>query len=130
MSARVLIIDDTPASLELMKYLLEASGYAVMTATTGPKGIAAARRDVPDLVLCDVQLPGMDGMDVAREFRDAPALAGVPMVAVTAFDLPGDRSRLLAAGFDGYVPKPIEVETFCAEVGVFLSPTRTVQRAP
>jgi len=120
MSPRILIIEDNPANLELMRYLLEAFGYSIMVATNGEDGIALARREHPDLVICDVQLPGMSGSDVARAVKLDPRLKRVPLVAVTAFAMLGDRDRLLLAGFDGYISKPIDPETFNKQIVAFL----------
>ncbi len=111
-AARVLIIEDHPASLDLMQYLLRASGYDTLAAADGREGIGTARREHPDLILCDMQLPGADGYEVARSLRDDPATRGIPLLAVTALSMVGDRDKILAAGFDGYFSKPIEPETF------------------
>jgi two-component system, cell cycle response regulator len=120
--ARVLLIEDNPASLELMTYLLGAFGHSVATATDGRQGVEAARRDPPDLIVCDVQLPEMDGYEVARWLKSDANLRRVPLVAVTALAMVGDRDRVLAAGFDGYVAKPINPETFVAQMEIYLQP--------
>lgn len=120
--ARVLVIEDNPANLELMAYLLRAFGHQPLEAVDGHTGLATARDAAPDLILCDVQLPGLDGYGVARALKADPVLRGVPLVAVTAFAMVGDRDRVLAAGFDGYLAKPIVPETFVKEVEAFLRP--------
>lgn len=120
MPARVLLVEDHPASLELMSYLLRAFGHRVLTATTGEGGVDAARREQPDLVVCDVQLPGIDGLEVARRLKTDPTLARIPLVAVSAFAMVGDRERVLAARFDGYVPKPIDPEAFVPTLEAYL----------
>lgn len=112
MPARVLVIEDNPTNLDLMTYVLQAVGHTVLTASTGEEGIRLAESERPDLVLCDIHLPDLDGMAVARQLRRVPALAQVPFVAVTALAMVGDRERILAAGFDGYIAKPIEPEHF------------------
>lgn len=129
MSARVLIIEDNFANLELMTYLFSAFGHTVLTAENGIEGVETARRELPDLIVCDVQLPDIDGFEVARRVRDDPRLAAIPMVAVTALAMVGDRDRVLAAGFDGYLAKPIDPETFVHQMQGFL-PSRQHSEAP
>ena len=118
--ARILIIEDNPANVELMAFLLTAYGHSTVSAPDGPRGIAAACAEPPDLVACDVNLPGMDGFSVLAALRAEPALARVPVLAVTALAMAGDREKVLAAGFDGYISKPIEPESFVAELEAFL----------
>src|SRR5947209_5406297 len=105
-----------------MSYLLRAFGHTVLTAEDGQQGLAAARRERPDLIVCDVQLPDIDGFEVARWLKSDPDLRTVPLVAVTALAMVGDRDRVLAAGFDGYLAKPISSETFVRQMEVFLRP--------
>jgi two-component system, cell cycle response regulator len=123
MAARILVVEDNAANLELMVYLLRAFGHTPLSATHGAAGLEAVGRERPDLVVCDVQLPDMDGIEVARRLKQDPVLQAVPLVAVTAFAMVGDRDRLLAAGFDGYLSKPIDPETFVRDVESFLRPT-------
>jgi CheY-like chemotaxis protein len=130
MPARILIIEDNPANLELAKFLLEAHGYSALTAVNGTEGIRMAQEKIPDLVLCDLQMPGLDGHAVLAEIRGDPALSGIPVIAVTAFSWPDDRTRVLAAGFDGYLTKPIEMDTFVEGVEAFLPPESRVHRIP
>lgn len=119
--ARILIIEDNPANIELMSFLLGAYGHTPLSAADGPRGVAAARSERPDLIACDVNLPGMDGFAVLAELRKEQALIGVPILAVTALAMAGDREKVLAAGFDGYISKPIEPESFVAELEAFLA---------
>ena len=128
--ARILIIEDNPANIELMSFLLSAYGHAPLSAADGPRGVAAARSERPDLIACDVNLPGMDGFAVLAELKGDPALAGVPILAVTALAMTGDREKVLAAGFDGYISKPIEPESFVAELEAFLTTTPASAPAP
>jgi two-component system cell cycle response regulator len=118
--ARILIVEDNPENLELMRYLLQAFGHEPLVAADGLAGLAAARRDAPDLILCDIHMPGLDGHGVLAGLRRDPRLARIPVLAVTALAMIGDRGKLLAAGFDGYIGKPIEPEKFVAEVESFL----------
>jgi two-component system cell cycle response regulator len=118
---RILIIEDDFASLELYSYLLKAVGYTTLLAGNGEQGLTLARRTRPDLIICDVKLPKMDGVEVVRHLKNEPTLAQIPIVAVTAQALAGDRERLLAAGFDDYLSKPIEVERFIDHVRDFIA---------
>lgn len=131
MTARILIIEDNVANLELMTYLLQAFGHTTFTAMTGEDGLAVARRERPDLIVCDIQLPGLDGYEVARRAKADPALRDVPIVAVTALAMVGDRDRVLAAGFNGYLSKPIEPEKLMPQLADYLAaPLRTTRPAP
>jgi len=118
--ANIVIIEDTPANLELMLYLLTAAGHTVLTATDGDEGVELVRRTLPELVICDIHMPKVDGYEVARILKSDDALAHIPLVAVTALAMVGDRERGIAAGFEGYLYKPIEPETFAADVEQFL----------
>lgn len=124
MSARILVIEDNAANMELMTYLLQAFGCVTLTARDGIEGIEAAARERPDLIVCDLQLPLVSGYDVARQLKADPALRGIPLVAVTALAMVDDRGKALAAGFDGYISKPIAPETFAQQVRAFLRPDR------
>jgi CheY-like chemotaxis protein len=128
MAALILIVEDYPANLELAKYLIDAHGYSTLTATDGGEGIRIVRDARPDLVLCDLQLPILDGYGVLSKIRNDPALRGTLVVAVTAFSMPSDRSKVLSAGFDGYISKPIDPESFVQEVEALLRPDLRVAR--
>ncbi len=116
MPGRILVIEDNPPSLELMKYLLKAFGYTVLHALDGQEGIELARRELLDLIICDIHLPRLDGYEVAKRLKGHPALCQIPLVAVTALAMVGDRDKILAAGFDGYIDKPIDPEKFIKHV--------------
>lgn len=118
--ARVLVIEDNPASLDLMVYLLQAFGHEPLSARNGLEGIALAEREVPELILCDVQLPGADGLQVCASLKNNPGLKHIPLVAVTAYAMVGDREKLLAHGFNGYLSKPINPQTFVEEMAPYL----------
>lgn len=120
MPARILIVEDTTHNLELMRYLLEARGHSVIGVTSGGEGIAHARKGEVDLVILDLQLADSTGFEVLQEMRVLPQLGPVPMVAVTAFAMVGDRDKVLSAGFDGYVAKPLEPQVFAEVVESFL----------
>lgn len=116
----ILIIEDNPRNLKLVRDLLEYAGYRTLEATTAEDGLALARAHRPDLVLMDVQLPGMDGVQALERLRADPATNGIPVVAVTAFAMKDDRARFIAAGFDGYLEKPISVREFPGQVAEML----------
>lgn len=122
MGARILVIEDNPDSLELMTYLLKAFGHEAMGAMDGRHGLDMARAEKPDVILCDILLPDMDGFQIAREIKGSTDLAGIPLVAVTALAMAGDKEKVLHGGFDGYIPKPIDPGHFVAQVVGFLAP--------
>jgi two-component system, cell cycle response regulator len=124
MAARILIIEDNATNLQLMVYLLRAFGYTVLTARNGEEGLEAASRESPELIICDMQLPGLDGYEVARQLKSHPVFHAIPLIAVTALAMVGDREKVLAAGFDGYLPKPIVPQTFVQDVAGFLGSPR------
>jgi CheY-like chemotaxis protein len=127
--ARILIIEDDPASLELVRYLLEAAGHATLTATDGAAGLALVLSAQPDLVICDLQMPVMTGYEVVRRLQGGNAWRRVPLVAVSAFSMLGDRETALAAGFDAYYSKPIVPETFVEEIEGLLPPAARIAGA-
>ena len=118
--ARILLIEDNPDNLDLMSYLLTAYGHAVTTAEDGETGIATARETRPDLIACDIHLPGVDGYGVAKALKGDASLAAVPVIAVTALAMVGDRERILEAGFDGYITKPIDPQRVVGELDAYL----------
>jgi two-component system cell cycle response regulator len=119
--ARIVVIEDNGPNLELMTYLLEAHSHGVAGARDGEEGLAQIRREPPDAIVCDIHLPRMDGYEVARQLKSDAGLRKVPLIAVTALAMVGDREKVLAAGFDGYIGKPIEPESFVAQVEAFLA---------
>jgi two-component system cell cycle response regulator len=119
-AARILIIEDNPANLELMTYLLRAYKYQPISAADGEAGLALAQKELPDVVVCDLQLPKLDGFEVLRQLKSKARTRTIPVVAVTAYAMVGDRERVMAAGFDGYIAKPIEPETFVSQIERFL----------
>ena len=120
MGARILLIEDNPANLELALYLLQARGHTVLCATDGAMGCQVAQTERPDLVLSDLGMPVVDGYEVVRRLRADPACGGLKIVALTAYSMPGDHARVLSSGFDGYLSKPIDPETFGQQVEAFL----------
>jgi two-component system, cell cycle response regulator DivK len=122
MKARILLIEDNPQNQYLTRFLLEQRGHEVLLAVTGPQGLELAARESPDLIILDIQLPGMDGHAVARALKSDAHLKSIPIVAVTSYAMIGDREKCLAAGAEGYLEKPIAPESFATEVERFLSP--------
>jgi len=116
----ILVVEDNERNLKLLRDVLEYAGFDVRTARTAEDGITLAVSEPPDLVLMDLQLPGIDGMEALRRLRGSPLTAGIPVVAVTAQAMKHDRERALEAGFDGYVVKPISVRAFPDQVRRFL----------
>jgi len=119
-SARILIIEDNATNMELMVYLLRAFGYTPLSASDGEAGVAAAQRELPDLIICDVHLPKLDGYGVVAALKADDRVRHIPTLAVTALAMVGDREKLLEAGFDGYIGKPIEPDTFVTQIESFL----------
>jgi CheY-like chemotaxis protein len=120
MSKNILLIDDNPTNVEMMSYLLSAFGYSVQGAHSGAQGLDMAHRAPLDLIICDVLMPVIDGYEVARQLGADPVLSAIPLVAVTALAMVDDRCKIIDSGFDGYIAKPIDPETFVSEVATFL----------
>jgi len=119
MSRTALLIEDNEQNAYLVKVLLEPHDYEVVSATNGLRGVELARTISPDLILLDIQLPTMDGYEVARLLRTIDSLRRVPIIAVTSYAMMGDREKALEAGCTGYIEKPINPETFVTEIEQF-----------
>ena len=120
MKKKILLIEDNEQNRYLVSYILNARGWDVMHAPDGPTGLAMAAESEPALILLDIQLPGMDGYEVARALRADPKLDPVPVIAVTSYAMSGDRERCLEAGCNGYLEKPIDPRSFASQVEAFL----------
>lgn len=118
--ATILVVEDNEKNLKLIRDVLQFAGYDVVSASSAELGLALAMADPPDLVLMDLQLPGMDGKEALIHLRASPRTRDVPVVAVTAFAMADDREQALNAGFDGYLTKPISVPSLPAQVRSFL----------
>ncbi len=116
MRRRILLVEDNAKNLKLVRDVLEYAGYEVIAAESGERGLELAAEQTPDLILMDLQLPGMDGNETLRRLRDDPDTKDVPVVAVTAFAMQTDRDRAFATGFDGFVEKPISVRALPGQV--------------
>ncbi len=120
MSATVLVVEDNEDNRALVVKVLSRCGYRVLEASTGEEALDVAGRNRPDLVLMDLNLVGMNGFEATRRLKEDPELRGVPVVALTAYAMVGDRERALAAGCDGYLPKPVDVRRLPEQVEAFL----------
>lgn len=119
---RILIVEDKPNSRELLRAVLEQQGYAVTEAGDGEEALTMIRQEAPDLVLMDLQIPARNGFDVLQEIRKDARLTELAVVAITANAMPGDREKVLAAGFTGYIAKPVALAHLRSEVSRLLEP--------
>jgi two-component system, cell cycle response regulator DivK len=120
MMAKILIIEDNEQNLYLETFILQKNGHEIIQAHNGEMGIGLAAQVTPDLILLDIQLPGMDGYTVAKELRKNPKIANIPIIAVTSYAMTGDREHILEAGCTSYIEKPINPDTFHMEVTQYL----------
>jgi len=120
----ILVVEDNDKNLKLVRDLLQLRGYRVLEARTAEQGLRLAADGIPDLILMDIQLPDLDGVTALKRLRADPATATVHVVALTAFAMKEDRERFLAAGFDGYLPKPIDIRALPDQVRLFLERSR------
>jgi two-component system, cell cycle response regulator DivK len=118
--AKILIIEDNEQNMYLETFILQKQGHEILQARSGELGITLAAQHWPDLILLDIQLPGMDGYTVARELRKNEANSHVPIIAVTSYAMAGDRESILESGCTGYIEKPINPDTFHLEITQFL----------
>jgi two-component system cell cycle response regulator DivK len=120
MSATVLVVEDNALNRKLVRDVLGHAGYRVLEAGDAERGIELARAETPDLILMDVQLPGIDGVEALRRLRSDHATSAIPVAALTALAMKEDRERFLAAGFDGYLEKPVSVPDLAEQVATFI----------
>ena len=121
---KVLVVEDNAKNMYLICFIIEKMGHTAIRAATGEDGVDLALREKPDLVLMDIQLPGIDGQEATRRIRYSDAGKDVPIVAITSFAMTGDKERLLAAGCTGYIEKPINPETIMGDIAAFLEENR------
>ncbi|MBI4611449.1 MAG: response regulator [Candidatus Rokubacteria bacterium] len=120
MSKRILVVEDQEDNRRIVRDLLTSAGYEMIEATTGEEGIALAEGHRPDLILMDIQLPGLDGYEATRRIKANPALRGIPVIAVTSYALSGDDARAFEAGCDAYVAKPFSPRALLAKIREFV----------
>ena len=121
MSVKILYIEDNPDNRMLVRRVLQSEGYTVIEANDGPGGIQAATEQIPDLILMDINLPDVDGYEITARIKQLPGLAKVPVIALTANVMKGDREKTLAAGCDGYIQKPIDIDQLSPQIEHFLN---------
>ncbi len=120
MSKRILVIEDQEDNRKIVRDLVTASGYELVEATTGEEGLERAESERPDLILMDIQLPGIDGYEVTRRIKANPGLRHIPIIVVTSYALSGDDKKAFAAGCDGYVTKPFSPRLLLAKIREYL----------
>jgi two-component system cell cycle response regulator DivK len=121
--AKILIVEDNPANMTLAVFLLQSAGHTVVTATDAETGLALARDELPNLILMDIQLPGMDGLEAAAVLKRDETTRAIPVIALTALAMKGDEERIRGAGCDGYIAKPMRYQEFLAAVAAQLAAT-------
>ena len=121
MAKVILIVDDEPSNLKLTCALLQASGYKTIEATDGKQGVELAKARKPDLILMDIQMPDMDGLEATRILKADATTKNIPIVALTAYAMKGDKERVLEAGCDGYITQPIDIQELLKRVAEYLS---------
>ena len=121
----ILIVEDNDKNMKLVRDIVRHKGHSTLEATTGEAGVQLATLHRPDLILMDIQLPGIDGIEALRRIRAQPALADVPVIAVSASVMPDDQRHIVSSGFDAFVPKPISLKPFVAVVERFLKDGRS-----
>jgi two-component system, cell cycle response regulator DivK len=114
--SKILIVEDNPANLTLATFLLQSAGYTVVSATNAETGVSLTKTEQPDLVLMDIQLPGMDGLEATALLKSDESTRAIPVIALTALAMKGDEERIIAAGCDGYIAKPLDYKDFLAKV--------------
>jgi two-component system cell cycle response regulator DivK len=117
----ILVIEDNVLNMKLFSAMLTAQGYIVLEATDGPGGLAMAQQRLPDLIIMDIQLPGMSGLDVTKALKGSENTQHIPIIATTAFALRGDEERIMASGCNGYMAKPIAISEFLTLVDSFIA---------
>jgi two-component system, cell cycle response regulator DivK len=128
--AKILIIEDNAANMTLTAYLLNWGGHTVISATDAEAGLTMARAEKPNLILMDVQLPGMDGLEATRLLKQDDATRAIPVIALTALAMKGDEERIRAAGCDGYVAKPMRYQEILATIAALLEPKPEPEPTP
>ena len=124
---RILVVEDNTTNFYLLNFILEKKGYEVLAAKSGEEGVEIAIKEKPDLILMDIQLPGIDGFEATQRIRNSKANGKVPIIAITSYAMTGDKEKALVAGCTGYIKKPINPETFISEIERYLGTRETHQ---
>ncbi len=117
---RILVVEDNETNLYLIRFMLEKSGYEVIEAMEGAVGVELAVKEKPNLIIMDIQLPDIDGLEATKRIRASEVDGDIPIIALTSFAMAGDRERALAAGCTGHIEKPINPDTFISEIEKYL----------
>jgi two-component system, cell cycle response regulator DivK len=128
--ARILVVEDNPSNMQLVTFVLEAGGHTVLRSADAEAGLTLARAEQPDLILMDIQLPGMDGLQATALLKNDHATLAIPVVALTALAMKGDAERILKAGCDGYIAKPMAYQALLDAVASFLPARPAARTAP
>jgi len=120
--AKVLVVEDNPANMKLAVFLLRSAGHTVLSTTSAEAALTLAREEQPDLILMDIQLPGIDGLEATGRLKGNAETSAIPVIALTALAMKGDEERILAAGCDGYIAKPMRLKDFLLSVATRLVP--------
>ncbi len=118
--AKILVVEDNEKNRYLMNFILAKKGHKVVEAKTGEEGVELANKERPDLIIMDIQLPGIDGLEATKRIRASKANGETPIIAITSFAMAGDKERVLKGGFNGYIEKPINPDTFIGEIEKYL----------
>ena len=121
-SRNILIVEDNPSNLQLAEFLLKTAGFSVSSACNGSEGVEKAKSGGFDLILMDIEMPGMDGLTATRHIKAEPSLAHIPIIALTAYAMKGDKEKCLAAGCTGYITKPINTREFALTISEYMNP--------
>ena len=121
MTKMILIVEDEPKNMTLIRDLLQVSGYSTIEATNGKQGVELAKANKPDLILMDIQMPVMDGLEATRILKADTTTSNIPVLALTSYAMKGDKERMLKAGCDGYLAKPLDIQEFLKTVAEYLS---------
>lgn len=117
---KILMVEDNEKNLYLMNFILTKGGYEVVQAKTGEKGVAMAIKEKPDLILMDIQLPDINGLEATKRIRASKVDGNIPIIAITSFAMAGDKEKMIKGGCNGYIEKPINPDTFVGEIEKFL----------
>ena len=125
---RILIVDDNPTNMKLVRIVLVSEGYEVRTAADAEEALKVLKEFYPRLILMDIQLPGIDGLELTRRLKADAATRDIAIIGLTAYAMKGDKDKIIAAGCDGYIPKPVDTRTLAQQVAAYLQPAKQKSR--